>query len=155
MHWVSTGVQNFWFALYSIFFIKLFLEVPLKCSTVRTLYWFLKPRCSTCMMKKADSTWTASVMFNMVRFNYFMFLFLVGHCNPKVVNKVTEQMMTSNCNIRFLSNKLTDAAQALLATLPEELDTVLFVNSGSEANDLAMRLAKDYTNNSDIICLDQ
>ncbi|CAD5219268.1 unnamed protein product [Bursaphelenchus okinawaensis] len=78
----------------------------------------------------------------------------VGHCNPKVAAKVHEQMMTSNCNIRFLSNKLTDAAKAILNTLPAELDTVLFVNSGSEANDLAMRLARDYTNNRDIVCLD-
>ncbi|CAD5226508.1 unnamed protein product [Bursaphelenchus xylophilus] len=78
----------------------------------------------------------------------------VGHCNPKVASRVYEQMLTTNCNIRFLSNKLTDAAKAILATLPSELDTVLFVNSGSEANDLALRLARDYTKNTDVVCMD-
>jgi 4-aminobutyrate aminotransferase-like enzyme len=63
-------------------------------------------------------------------------------------------MSKSNCNVRFVSSKLTECAEAILATLPSQLDTILFCNSGSEANDLAMRLARDYTGNEDIIVLD-
>jgi len=53
-----------------------------------------------------------------------------------------------------VSSKLTECAEAILKTLPSELDTVLFCNSGSEANDLAMRLARDFTGNEDMLVLD-
>lgn len=79
----------------------------------------------------------------------------VGHCHPAVAERVGRQMLQASCNIRFLSGRLVEAAEALLRTLPAPLDTVLFVNSGSEANDLAMRLARDFSGHQDIICLDQ
>ncbi|KAI6222491.1 hypothetical protein M3Y99_01496600 [Aphelenchoides fujianensis] len=78
----------------------------------------------------------------------------VGHCHPKVVARIAEQMGQSNCNVRFVSSKLTECAEAILSTLPPALDTVLFCNSGSEANDLAMRLARDFTGNEDMIVLE-
>ncbi|VDK56399.1 unnamed protein product [Anisakis simplex] len=77
----------------------------------------------------------------------------VGHCHPKVVDAITTQLSLSTCNVRFVSAKLTECAEELLKTLPG-LDTVLFCNSGSEANDLALRLARDYTQHQDVIVLD-
>ncbi|VDM60543.1 unnamed protein product [Angiostrongylus costaricensis] len=76
----------------------------------------------------------------------------VGHCHPQVVGAISRQLATSTCNVRFVSQKLTDCAEELLKTLPG-LDTVLFCNSGSEANDLALRLARDYTQHTDVIVL--
>uniref|UniRef100_A0A158P823 Aminotran_5 domain-containing protein n=1 Tax=Angiostrongylus cantonensis TaxID=6313 RepID=A0A158P823_ANGCA len=76
----------------------------------------------------------------------------VGHCHPQVVETISRQLATSTCNVRFVSQKLTDCAEELLKTLPG-LDTVLFCNSGSEANDLALRLARDYTQHTDVIVL--
>ncbi|RCN43100.1 aminotransferase, class III [Ancylostoma caninum] len=77
----------------------------------------------------------------------------VGHCHPQVVDAISKQLSTSTCNVRFVSQKLTDCAEELLRTLPG-LDTVLFCNSGSEANDLALRLARDYTGHTDAIVID-
>ncbi|PAV67426.1 hypothetical protein WR25_19475 isoform B [Diploscapter pachys] len=77
----------------------------------------------------------------------------VGHCHPKVVAAISKQLATSTCNVRFVSHKLTDCAEEILKTLPG-LDTVLFCNSGSEANDLALRLARDYTQHKDAIVVD-
>uniref|UniRef100_A0A0K0FHP6 5-phosphohydroxy-L-lysine phospho-lyase (inferred by orthology to a human protein) n=1 Tax=Strongyloides venezuelensis TaxID=75913 RepID=A0A0K0FHP6_STRVS len=77
----------------------------------------------------------------------------VGHCHPYVVSEISDQLSTATCNVRFVYSKLTECAEELLKTLPE-FDTVLFCNSGSEANDLALRLARDYTNKRDVIVLD-
>jgi ethanolamine-phosphate phospho-lyase len=77
----------------------------------------------------------------------------VGHCHPKVVSAISKQLATSTCNVRFVSPQLTDCAEEILKTLPG-LDTVLFCNSGSEANDLALRLARDYTKHTDAIVID-
>uniref|UniRef100_A0A0N4ZHW7 Alanine--glyoxylate aminotransferase 2-like n=1 Tax=Parastrongyloides trichosuri TaxID=131310 RepID=A0A0N4ZHW7_PARTI len=77
----------------------------------------------------------------------------VGHCHPYVVSEIADQLATATCNVRFVNSKLTECAEELLKTLPK-FDTVLFCNSGSEANDLALRLARDYTGKRDIIVLD-
>ncbi|KAK5972551.1 5-phosphohydroxy-L-lysine phospho-lyase [Trichostrongylus colubriformis] len=77
----------------------------------------------------------------------------VGHCHPDVVDAISRQLATSTCNVRFVSQKLTDCAEELLKTMPG-LDTILFCNSGSEANDLALRLARDYTGHTDAIVID-
>ncbi|KHN88300.1 Alanine--glyoxylate aminotransferase 2-like [Toxocara canis] len=77
----------------------------------------------------------------------------VGHCHPKVLEAITRQLSLSTCNVRFVSSKLTECAEELLKTLPG-LDTVLFCNSGSEANDLALRLARDFTQHHDTIVVD-
>ncbi|KAL3103363.1 hypothetical protein niasHS_002549 [Heterodera schachtii] len=78
----------------------------------------------------------------------------VGHCHPRVVEAVHCQMRLSTCNIRFLSPLLTECAESLLRTLPAQLDTVLFCNSGSEANDLALQLARDWTGTKDVAVLE-
>jgi 4-aminobutyrate aminotransferase-like enzyme/Ser/Thr protein kinase RdoA (MazF antagonist) len=78
----------------------------------------------------------------------------VGHCHPHVVRAAQRQMAVLNTNTRYVYDGLTDYAERLCATLPEPLRVCFFVNSGSEANDLALRLARAYTGRYDTICLD-
>jgi 4-aminobutyrate aminotransferase-like enzyme/Ser/Thr protein kinase RdoA (MazF antagonist) len=72
---------------------------------------------------------------------------VVGHCHPRVTEAVVRQTRLGATNARYLAEPLVELAERLLATFPPEaaLDTVLLVNSGSEANDLAWRLAADAT----------
>ncbi|BDA49941.1 Ethanolamine-phosphate phospho-lyase [Coccomyxa sp. Obi] len=65
----------------------------------------------------------------------------VGHCHPKVTAAIAMQLATLNTNARYLHEGLVSYAEALTATFPEELSVAYFVNSGSEANDLALRIA--------------
>jgi 4-aminobutyrate aminotransferase-like enzyme len=62
-----------------------------------------------------------------------------------VVEAITRQATALNTNTRYLHELVVELAERLSATLPGELDTVMFVNSGSEANDLAWRLATTVT----------
>ncbi|XP_061541550.1 5-phosphohydroxy-L-lysine phospho-lyase [Phycodurus eques] len=78
----------------------------------------------------------------------------VGHCHPSVTKAAAEQMDLLNTNTRFLHDSLVIYADRLAATLPERLSVFYFVNSGSEANDLALRLAQQYTQHEDVIVLD-
>ncbi len=78
----------------------------------------------------------------------------VGHENPAVVKAGQEQMAVLNTNSRYLHPALIDFTEALLATLPPELSVVHMVNSGSEANELALRMAKAYSGGEDIIALE-
>jgi 4-aminobutyrate aminotransferase-like enzyme/Ser/Thr protein kinase RdoA (MazF antagonist) len=68
---------------------------------------------------------------------------VVGHCHPRVTEAVVRQTRVGATNARYLAEPLVELAERLLATFPTDagLDTVLLVNSGSEANDLAWRLA--------------
>lgn len=78
----------------------------------------------------------------------------VGHCHPKVVTAGQEQMARLNTNTRFLHDNIVNYAEKLLATMPEELSVCMLVNSGSEANELAFRLAKNYTQGSELLVVD-
>ncbi|XP_066572927.1 5-phosphohydroxy-L-lysine phospho-lyase [Amia ocellicauda] len=78
----------------------------------------------------------------------------VGHSHPAVVQAATAQMELLNTNARFLHDNLIKYCERLSETLPEKLNTFYFVNSGSEANDLALRLARQYTQHEDVIVLD-
>jgi 4-aminobutyrate aminotransferase-like enzyme len=78
----------------------------------------------------------------------------VGHCHPEVVRAAAEQMALLNTNTRYLHESLEKFAQALTSTLPEPLRVCFFVNSGSEANELALRLARAHTHSIDMIVLD-
>jgi 4-aminobutyrate aminotransferase-like enzyme/Ser/Thr protein kinase RdoA (MazF antagonist) len=66
---------------------------------------------------------------------------VVGHGHPRVAEAVANQTRILNTNSRYLHEAALELAERLTATMPEGLDTCLFVNSGSEANDLAWRLA--------------
>ena len=78
----------------------------------------------------------------------------VGHCHPRVVRTAQEQMAVLNTNTRYLHDDLVEYAERLCATLPPELSVCYFVCSGSEANELALRLARTYTRQKDILVLD-
>jgi 4-aminobutyrate aminotransferase-like enzyme/Ser/Thr protein kinase RdoA (MazF antagonist) len=65
---------------------------------------------------------------------------VVGHCHPRVTEAVVRQTRTLNTHARYLYEPLVELAERLLATMPG-FDTAMLVNSGSEANDLAWRLA--------------
>lgn len=78
----------------------------------------------------------------------------VGHCHPRVVRAGQEQMAVLNTNTRYLHEKLVRYAERLCATLPEPLRVCYFVCSGSEANELALRLARAHTGQRDMIVVD-
>jgi 4-aminobutyrate aminotransferase-like enzyme/Ser/Thr protein kinase RdoA (MazF antagonist) len=71
---------------------------------------------------------------------------VVGHCHPRVVEAVVRQTRRLNTHSRYLYEPLIEIAERLLATMPG-FDTVMLVNSGSEANDVAWRIAKGITGN--------
>ncbi len=78
----------------------------------------------------------------------------VGHCHPRVVKAGQQQMAQLNTNSRYLHDNLVEYVNRLLDTFPDELDTCFLVNSGSEANDLAMRLARLHTGGDGVVVLD-
>ena len=78
----------------------------------------------------------------------------VGHSNPRIVKAAQRQLAVLNTNTRYLHNTITDYVQRLCDTLPEELSVCFLVNSGSEANELAIRLAQAYTGGTDFIVID-
>jgi len=77
----------------------------------------------------------------------------LGHSHPHVVKAASEQLIKLNTNTRYVYPELADYAEALTKTLPPNLTVCFFVNSGSEANDLALRMVKQYTKQSDIVCI--
>jgi hypothetical protein len=78
----------------------------------------------------------------------------VGHSHPQVVKAGQQQLAILNTNTRYLHDLLVDYAERLCATFPDPLSVCFFVCSGSEANELALRLARTYTGRRDIITLD-
>merc|ERR1712241_66507 len=75
----------------------------------------------------------------------------VGHCHPQVVAAASTQMGRVATSQGFKSTLLQNYVKRLAQTLPESLDTVYVCNSGSEANDLALRLARQFTEEEDIV----
>jgi len=78
----------------------------------------------------------------------------VGHGDPRVVAAAARQMAVLNTNTRYLHEEVLTYADRLAATLPAPLHVVFLVNSGSEANELAIRLVRAATGAFDLICLD-
>jgi 4-aminobutyrate aminotransferase-like enzyme len=79
---------------------------------------------------------------------------LVGHSHPRVVRAAEEQLALLNTNTRYLHENVLRYASRLTQLLPEPLRVCYFVNSGSEANELALRLARTYTNCEDVVVLE-
>ncbi|KAJ7538207.1 hypothetical protein O6H91_11G038500 [Diphasiastrum complanatum] len=78
----------------------------------------------------------------------------VGHCHPEVVGAVVRQtQLLQHTTTIYLHHAVADYAEALVQRMPGDLKVVYFVNSGSEANDMAMLMARLYTGNFDIIAL--
>ncbi|KAL8587499.1 hypothetical protein ACOMHN_000905 [Nucella lapillus] len=78
----------------------------------------------------------------------------VGHCHPHVVSAGQEQMAKLTSSAGFLNDQTSEYAKRLVSTLPESLCVCYFLSSGSEANDLALRLARAYTKHEDVVCLE-
>jgi 4-aminobutyrate aminotransferase-like enzyme len=81
---------------------------------------------------------------------------VVGHCHPRVVEAVVRQTRLLNTHARYLYEPLIELGERLVASMPagSGLDTVMLVNSGSEANEIAWRLALAATGNSGAIVSD-
>lgn len=77
----------------------------------------------------------------------------VGHAHPRIAAAAADQWAMLNTNSRFHYGAVAELSERLLATLPEGFDTVLLVNSGSEAVDLALRLARAFTGRPDVLCV--
>jgi 4-aminobutyrate aminotransferase-like enzyme len=75
----------------------------------------------------------------------------VGHCHPHVVDAIARQAATLNTHTRYLHEGIVSYAERLVATLPDALSQAIFTCSGSEANDLALRIAKRHTGGSGVI----
>lgn len=79
---------------------------------------------------------------------------VVGHCHPYVVDALTKQAKILNTHTRYLTDGPLELAERLLATMPPELTNVTFTCTGSEANDLAIRISKAATGGTGFIVTD-
>jgi 4-aminobutyrate aminotransferase-like enzyme/Ser/Thr protein kinase RdoA (MazF antagonist) len=79
---------------------------------------------------------------------------LVGHSHPRVVQAVQRQIALLNTNTRYVHDLVNRYAERLTQHLPEPLRVCFFVNSGSEANELALRLARTHSKREDVIVLE-
>ena len=79
---------------------------------------------------------------------------LVGHSHPRVVQAAQAQLALLNTNTRYLHDNVNRYAERLTELLPDPLRVCFFVNSGSEANELALRLARTHTAKEDVIVLE-
>ncbi|UPK76323.1 aminotransferase class III-fold pyridoxal phosphate-dependent enzyme [Nocardioidaceae bacterium SCSIO 66511] len=77
----------------------------------------------------------------------------VGHCHPRVADAVARQFATLNTNSRLLYDQLAEYAERLCALVPDPLEVCYFVNSGSEANELALRLMRAATGRRGVVAL--
>lgn len=75
----------------------------------------------------------------------------VGHCHPKVVAAVAQQMGLLNTHSRYLNDGIYSYAERLLGTMPAELSNVVFTCTGSESVDLALRIARTLTGGDGVI----
>ena len=75
----------------------------------------------------------------------------VGHSHPRVVQALAQQAAVLNTHTRYLHEGVVDYAEQLVSLFPTDLDTVMFTCTGSEANDLALRIAFDATNRRGLI----
>lgn len=75
----------------------------------------------------------------------------VGHCHPRVVEAIARQAAELNTHTRYLHPAIVDYSERLLATLPSELGQVMYTCTGSEANDLAVRVARQFTGGTGFI----
>lgn len=78
----------------------------------------------------------------------------VGHCNPRVVDALCKQARTLNTHTRYLHEGLLDYVERLTATFDASLDTAILTCTGSEANDIALRMAEAMTGKRGIVATD-
>ena len=78
----------------------------------------------------------------------------VGHQHPRVVRAVQDQIALLNTNTRYLHEQILTYARRLTAKLPDGLDVCYFLNSASEANELALRIVRAYTGRKDMLVVE-
>lgn len=78
----------------------------------------------------------------------------VGHCHPRVVEAITRQASTLNTHTRYLHEGILDYVERLTATFDKSLDTAIMTCTGSEANDVALRMAQAVTGKTGVIATD-
>lgn len=78
----------------------------------------------------------------------------VGHCHPQVVEALTRQIAMLNTHTRYLHENVVELAERLTAKLPEELGVTMFSCTGSEANELALRIARACSGGEGIVVVD-
>ncbi|MGZ2362422.1 aminotransferase class III-fold pyridoxal phosphate-dependent enzyme, partial [Streptomyces sp. 372A] len=78
----------------------------------------------------------------------------VGHCRPEVVSALTGQAALLNTHTRYLHENVVEYAEQLAALLPDGLDVCTFVCTGSEANDLALRIARTVTGHTGAVVME-
>ena len=78
----------------------------------------------------------------------------VGHAHPRVTDAVAAQLATLNTNTRYLSDVVLEYAAELTARFPSPLGVCFFTASGSEANELALRLARAHTGQRDLVVME-
>jgi len=78
----------------------------------------------------------------------------IGHAHPEITKIASQQIAMLNTNTRYIFDAYSEYAEALLSKFPEALDTVFFVNSGSAASDLAIRLAHTHTTHHNIMVME-
>jgi len=75
----------------------------------------------------------------------------IGHCHPAVIEAVSKQMQQLNTHTRYLHENILNYTESILATTPTEIDRAMYMCTGSEANDLAIRVAKSFSGGTGII----
>ena len=78
----------------------------------------------------------------------------VGHCHPRVVEAICRQASTLNTHTRYLHEGILDYVERLTATFDRSLDTAILTCTGSEANDVALRMAQAVTGKTGVIATD-
>ena len=78
----------------------------------------------------------------------------VGHCHPQVVAALTRQIATLNTHTRYLHGLVVDYAERLIEKLPQSLDTAMFTCTGTEANELALRIARTASGGTGIVVVE-
>ncbi|MCK8463983.1 aminotransferase class III-fold pyridoxal phosphate-dependent enzyme [Aliiroseovarius sp. S1339] len=78
----------------------------------------------------------------------------VGHAHPKVVEAISRQASTLNTHTRYLHEGILDYGERLTSTMDHDLDAMIMVCTGSEANDIALRMGRAVTGKTGIICTD-
>ena len=78
----------------------------------------------------------------------------VGHCHPRVVEAIADQAARLNTHTRYLHDNVVDYAERLLATLPDALSVAMFSCTGSEANELALRVARSVTGQEGVVVIE-
>jgi 4-aminobutyrate aminotransferase-like enzyme len=78
----------------------------------------------------------------------------VGHCHPRVVAALHEQASELNVHTRYLNERIFQYSEELLATFGQGLNRIFFTNSGSESNELALRIARQHTGTKGVLVTD-